>query len=274
MDRKTQEARLNQAAEQWARLDPEGNEAARQALYGEIFTLAFQLYDQSGEMWVVDAFEEAMEKFDPQRAQFSHYFAHLLGKRKVDAYRYEQRHSPTGISLETLVGEDEQSELKDFLEDNTIPTPDSILARESFFLELTSMILNFAQCHTEKSANEIRRNWYRIFYTEDMTHAVQSMEFHFHHERDMFAAMKQPYLDYYMSAPCTKMAQIQVTPLRPYCQVVPERVGRTEETPVPIPADVSLSYLRRCEGKRVRSSARSEMLKFYRGKEKELMRPC
>ena len=272
MDRKTQEARLNQAAEQWARLDPKGNEAARQALYGEIFTLAFQLYDQSGEMWVVDAFEEAMEKFDPERAQFSRYFAHLLSKRKVDAYRYEQRHSPAGISLETPTEEDEQSELKDFLEDTTIRKPGDVLAFESSFLELASMILNFTLCHTKKSANETRRNWYRMFYTEDMTHAVKSVEFHFLHERDMFAAMKQPYLDYYMSAPCTKMVQIQVTPLRPYCQVVPERVGRTEETPVPIPADVSLSYLRRCEGKRVGSSARSEMLKFYRGKEEKKKR--
>ena len=273
MDRKTQEARLNQAAEQWARLDPEGNEAARQALYGEIFTLTFQLYDQSGEMWVLDAFEEAMEKFDPERALFSHYFVHLLSKRKVDAHRYEQRHSPAGISLETPTEEDEQSELKDFLEDTTIRKPGDVLAFESSFLELTSMILNFTQCHTGKSANETRRNWYRMFYTEDMTHAVKSVEFHFLHERDMFAAMKQPYLDYYMSAPCTTGVQLRNTALRPYGQVVPERAGETRETPLPIPADVSLSYLRLREGIQAGASTRSNQLKCYK-EEKELMRPC
>ena len=89
----------------------------------------------------------------------------------------------------------------------------------------------------------------------------------------MFAAMKQPYLDYYMSAPCTTGAQLRNTALRPYGQVVPERAGETGETPLPIPADVSLSYLRLREGTQVGASTRSNQLKFYK-EEKELMRPC
>ncbi len=273
MGRDTREVRLNQAAEQWARLEPEGNKAARQALYGEMFELAFQLYDKSGEMWVLDAFLEAAEKFDPDRTAFSHYLSHLMSKRRVDAHRYEQRHSPAGVSLETPTEEDEQTELKELLEDNTIKKPDDVLAWESSFLELTSMILNFAQRHSGKSANETRRNWYRIFYTEDMTLAMKSVELVLLHERDVFAAMKRAYLDYYMSAPCTTREQVRVTSLRPYGEVVPERAGETEETPLPIPADVSLSYLRLREGKQVGASTRSNQLKFYK-EEKELMRPC
>lgn len=273
MERDIQEARLNEIADQWARLEPEGNEAARQTLYIELFTLAFQLYDTSGAMWVVDAFEEAIEKFDPARALFSHYFAHLLKKRRLDAYRYEQRHSPTGISLDDLVGKKDQVELGKLLEDIHAENPEHAIMKEFKFLELTSMILNFTQCHPGKSGNETRRNWYRIFYTEDITDTLKTKSLRFVHERDVFAAINQSYLDYYMSAPCTTMEQIQVIPLRPYCQVVPEREGRTEETPVPIPSDVSLSYLRRCEGKRVGSSTRSRQMKFYK-EEKELMRSC
>lgn len=273
MGRDTQEARLNQVAEQWVRLDPEGNEAARQALYEEMFTLTFQLYDQSGGMWVVEAFEEAIEKFDPDRALFSHYFAHLLSKRRADAYRYEQRHSPSGISLDTPAGEDGRTGLGEFLEDPNAQNPEDAVLWEVPFLELTAMILNFAQCHPGRSGNETRRNWYRIFYTEDMTEVLKTKNLCFLHERDMFAALKQPYLDYYMSAPCATMRQIQRTPLRPYCQVVPERTERTDETPLPIPADVSLSYLRVCEGTQVGDTARSNQLKYYK-EEKELMLSC
>lgn len=270
MDRKTQEARLNQVAEQWARLETDRNEAIRQSLYEEIFILVFQLYDWSKEEWVVDIFEEAMRKFDPDRRPFSHYISFLAARRKKNAH--EKKHSLAGISLDAAVGE-ETSTLMELQKAPESAEPERRFVWEEAFLELTSMILNFTQCHTGKSANETRRNWYRIFYTEDMTLAVKSVEFHLLHERDMFAAMKQPYLDYYMSAPCATGAQLRNTALRPYGQVVPERAGEMGETPLPIPADVSLSYLRLREGTQVGASTRSNQLKCYK-EEKELMRPC
>ena len=270
MERNTREERLNQVAEQWARLGQEGNEAVRQSLYGEMFELSFQLYDRSGEMWVLDAFLEAAAKFDPDRALFSHYLSHLMSKRKVDGCRYERRHSPVGVSLETPVGQDQQGTLGELVEAPNVFTPEHGMEWEGPFLELTSMILNFFQCHRGKSANETRRNWYRIFYTEDMTLAMKSVSLNFLHERDVFSAMKQEYLNYYMSAPCFTEHQVRETPLRPYGQVVPERAGETKETPLPIPADVSLSYLRQEEGIQVGASTRSNQMKYYR-EEKELM---
>lgn len=271
MERDAREARLDRAAEQWARLAPEGNEAIRQGLYGEMFELSFALYDKNGEMWMLDAFQEAAEKFDPDRTPFSHYLSHLLKKRAVDAFRYDQRHSPAGLSLDTPVGEDRETSLGELLEDTGARTAEEAIRLEAPFLELTSMILNFAQLHQGRSANETRRNWYRLFYTEDMTLALKSVELNFLHERDVFAAMKQAYLDYYMSAPCTTGVEVRTTPLRPYGQVVPERAGETEETPLPIPADVSLSYLRLREGTQAGASTRSNQLKFYR-EEKALLR--
>lgn len=272
MDRKTMEARLNQVAEQWARLDPKDNEAVRQDLYEEIFTLTFRLYDRSGEMWVLNAFVEAMKKFDPNRELFSHYFSFLEKKREKDACRKEAIHSPAGRSLDTPVGETERT-LMEFQRAPESAEPERRFAWEDPFLELTAMILNFAQCHSGRENNETRRSWYRMFYTEDMTLAIKSVELHLLHERDLFAAMKQSYLDYYMSAPCVTEKQLRDTALRPYGQVVPERAGETRETPLPIPADVSLSYLSLCEGIQVGASTRSNHMKHYK-EEKELMRPC
>ena len=272
MDRETMEARLDQAAEQWARLDPKGNEAARQDLYEEIFTLTFRLYDRSGEMWVLDAFKETVKNFDPDRKPFSHYLSFLAKHRKTDAHRKDERHSPAGISLDAPVGETE-STLMEFQKAPESAEPERRFDWEGPFLELTAMILNFAQCHSGKKNNEIQRSWYRMFYTEDMTLALKSVELHLLHERDMFAAMKQSYLDYYMSAHCVTAEQLRQTALRPYGQVVPKRAGETRETPLPIPADVSLSYLSLCEGIQVGITTRSNHMKPYK-KEKELMRPC
>lgn len=273
MDRKSLEKRLDQIAVQWVQTKREGNEALRQSLYAEIFELSFRLNDKSGEMWVLDAFLEATEKFEPEHGLFSHYLSHILHKRKIDAYRYAQRHCPVSSSLDNPCGEDGKGSMGGMIAGAEDPEPEHILQYEHPFIELTSMILNFAQCHHGKQANETRRSWYRIFYTEDMTLAIKHREFHFLHERDVFAAMSQSYLDYYMSAPCITIKQVQMTPLRLYCEVVPEREGENQETPLPIPGDVSLCYLRIKQGISVEMSARSNQKKYYK-KEKELLCHC
>lgn len=270
MNREKGEARLNQVAEQWATLPPEDNGAARQALYEEMFTLAFQLYDRSGEMWVVDAFEKAIHTFEPGRGPFSHYLVYLMSGREKNAYRSQARHSPAGESMDAPLGGDGPRTLGETIPADAGWSPEYRAEWSAPLVELTSMILNFAQCHRGRSANENRRNWYRIFYTEDMTEAMKSVELHLPHQREVFAAMKESYLNYYMSAPCTTEEQVRRTPLRPYGQVVPQRAGDERETPVPIPADVSLSYLRLHEGIEVGDSARSNQLKAYR-QEKELI---
>ena len=132
-------------------------------------------------------------------------------------------------------------------------------------------MLNFAQRHQGQAANERRREWFRLFYTEDMTQALKLMPLTFLHERDVFQAMKLPYLDYYMAKICRTGPQIAAAPLKPYSAVVPERAGTDTETPVPLPADVSLSYKRLCGGERVGASARSEQYKWYK-REKEKIR--
>lgn len=248
MDRKSQELQLNQVAENWARMPVSGNEAARQSLYDRLFILAFQCYDSSGEMWVLDAFLEAAEKFDPDKGKFSNYMLFLLSRRSKDAYAYDRRHSPSAESLdEPIKGtEDPDAAKMNFYADENASQPEKMMEGELPIVELTALILNFAQRHKGQSANDTNRNWYQIFYTEDITYAVKLIEFQFLHERDVFQAIKKPYLDYYMCASCGSLREIQETPLRPYREVVP-RSDQDGETPLPIPADVSLNYLRLVE---------------------------
>lgn len=70
---------------------------------------------------------------------------------------------------------------------------------------------------------------------------------HLHAQQLLPAAVDEGVLLLAASA-CRTLPQIAAVPLKPYGEVVPERAGVTAETPVPLPADVSLSVKRICRG--------------------------
>ena len=78
--------------------------------------------------------------------------------------------------------------------------------------------------------------------------------------------MDVEYLDYYMADCCRTIMAIDDTPLKLYKLVVPDNTedDGEYETPVPIPADVSLYYLFTKDGKKQGRSSRSNYLKEYR----------
>ena len=275
--RKEKENSLNQAALQWKTTPPEGNEAVIESLRQQVFILSFELFDRkfrrtkNGE-WVeadpkvfMTAFEEAIQKYSPDKGKFCNYLSFLLQKREYDQLDSDSRHAPWAESLDGLISasEDGGRTLGD-LTPAAAGVPDSGIMFEALYVEMAALVLNFARNHTRRQANESRRNWYRIFFTEDMTLTYKTKSYAFSHERDIFDAMLLPYLDYYMSRPCRTGMEIACTPLRPYGEVVPAREGGGEETKVPLPADVSLAYLSLCEGVSATAGARSNQLKFYR----------
>lgn len=253
------EERLNEAAaraKEALLLDGE-----REKLRNEIFLLAFELYDDTSEAFL-DALLEACEKYDKEKGLFSHYLKYLLARRHTDAYRKQQRHAPDAESLDTAISDDNSLTLEEVLADPYGNDPGQISRLDGKLADLTAQILNFAERHTGKSANEARRCWFRMFYTEDMTLVAKEGRPSLLHERDAFSAMELDYLDYYMLHPCRKMAELAVMPLKPYHDVVPARQS-VEETPLPLQADVSLAFWDICRGVKKGGSARSEQYKFY-----------
>lgn len=264
--RKEKERRLNQAALLWKTTPPEGKEAVIESRRQEMFILAFELFDSKNDpMAFMDAFEEAYQEYDADKGAFVNYLSTLYKYRKKDRIRHDSRHAPRANSLDAPVSAsgDNDLTLGDVTE-SASSGPDSGVMFESLYAELAALVLNFARNHTGRQANEARRKWYRIFFTEDMTETYKTYPFAFSHERDIFDAMLLPYLDYYMSRRCRTGGEIALTPLRPYGEVVPAREGSREETKVPLPADVSLAYLSLCEGGSATAGARSNQLKFYR----------
>ena len=276
MDRKRtrrlqMEKRMDEAARSYVSMEETGNEAARQALYLELFELWYRLFDNSDKS-ALDAFEEALRRYQPEKGAFSHYLSFLMNRRKTDANRALKSRNIQILSMDAPMGE-EDATLSDFIADPSAAKPEERAEWDEALVELTALVLDFSERHRGKAGNETRRNWYRLFFTEDMTFAAKSVPLRLTHERDVFSAMKLAYLDYYMSAPCRDLASLLRTALRPYGETVPERGGEEGETPVPIPADVCLNYLKRCEKVQAGAAARSNQMKFYK-EEKERIRRC
>ena len=276
MDRKRarrlqMEKRMDEAARSYVSMEETGNEAARQALYLELFELWYRLFDNTDKS-ALDAFEEALRRYQPEKGAFSHYLSFLMNRRKTDANRALKSGNIQILSMDAPMGE-EDATLSDFIADPSAAKPEERAEWDEALVELTALVLDFSERHRGKAGNETRRNWYRLFFTEDMTFAAKSVPLRLTHERDVFSAMKLAYLDYYMSAPCRDLASLLRTALRPYSETVPERGGEEGETPLPIPADVCLNYLKRCEKVQAGAAARSNQMKFYK-EEKERIRHC
>lgn len=254
------ENRLNEAA---ARSKEKGlPDGERETLRNEVFLLAFELYDDASNVFL-DALLEACEKYDAEKGPFSHYLKYLLSRRNTDAYRKQQRHAPDADSLDAAFSDDNSLTLGEVIPDQSASDPGQINRLDGKLADLTAQILNFAERHTGKAANETRRCWFRMFYTEDMTLVSKEGRPTLLHERDVFSAMELDYLDYYMLHPCREMVELAMTPLKPYHDVVPARQSM-EETPLPLQADVSIAFWDVCRGEKKGPSARTEQYKVYK----------
>ena len=255
-----QENRLNAEALRWKESSLSDEE--RSTLRNALFLLSFELYDDHSDAFL-DSVLEALQKYDPEKGPFSHYLKYLIGRRHTDAYRKQKRHAPDADSLDAVFSDDNSMTLGEVVADQSAADPGQISRLDGKLADLTAQMLNFAQRHTGKAANATRRSWFRMFYTEDMTLVAKEGRPSLLHERDVFAAMELDYLDYYMLRACRKMGELTMTPLKPYHEVVPEHQSM-EETPLPLPANVSLAFWQRCRGKKKGASARSEQHKAYK----------
>ena len=278
--RKSLVKRLDEVATEWKLTPENGSESVRESLWIEMFTIFFKLYDdkyENSEM-VLDVFESAIRNFDPSKGVFSHYVNRTFSFRKktgVDTTVFigedEEEHETvvSVTSLDIPIGEDEESpSLVEFLEaQNADIEGEMVTYVTTLYSELISKIVHFNETYIGKADNKQRENWFRLFFTEDMTYTWKMVAAKYGEklEREAFSAINTDYLDYYMSLLCRSSIQVNKTPLKPYSQVVPASNDKNEETPVPIPADVSLAFLGIGNGKKGRSNRSN-----FKGKYKEL----
>ena len=130
------------------------------------------------------------------------------------------------------------------------------------YIDLTTLILHLRERIGVRAANPARERWFRMFYTEDITRTVKTIDIKFTHEHDVMQAIYQSYLDYYTTQKCHSTAEIRAVTLEPRSKFT-NRADDTNEVEVPLPACVSLTYLERCENTKYGNSARSNQRKNY-----------
>lgn len=269
--RKLAEARINAAAGAWKAAEAvPGNEAAALKLRNDCWEWAEKLFNPEKDGDITDAIISCITNFSADKGEFCHYLSSVLPRRKAGQAKKAFQKAGKEISLSAQVSAGDGD---DCLTVEDLLTADTDVGGEaegrvyvsSLLVEMTSLVLDFYGRHTGHAANEGRRMWYRLFFTEDVTYVCKDEPRLLKHPRDVFQAMDLGYLDYYMSAPCRTPDEVGRTALKPYCQVVP---GSDDERvtwlTAPFPGDVSLFYLSKTTGTRPGRSARSNQLKSFR----------
>lgn len=277
-NRGMKERELNIRVREWKSLPPEGNEARAMNLYGECLLLAMELYDYEDDIEgartdraeretenSLNLITDCLEKYDAERGEdFSHYMNYTRSRRKKDWRKKKAEKESKEFGLDQpITEEDGEKFVPEYTDEESAFREEAADSLEAKTMELTAMVLNFSKNHKGKQNNPTRNMWYRMFYTEDMTQICKTWIPHFLHERDMCDAMELSYLDYYMAAECRSFASIQKTRLKPLRDTIPPSPD-TAETPVPLPAEVSLCYLQHRTGVKPGNNTRSNFLSPYK----------
>ncbi len=248
---------------EWKSISKENNEADYRKIFHYIWLEATEYFKQKEYHDVfTDAILEAEKLYDPQKGSLTSFLQSRLNLRLKDKKRKEKTNDIIVTSLNNTIYEDNETELIDVLEDNDLTPEQKTVQLENIgmlIVNVTAQIINFASNHHGKQANNSRLGYFRMFYTADMTKFIKEekdISQLLLHMRDMLSVMHTEFLDYYMVNICRKIQEIADSPLKPYCNVVPNR-SEQKPIPLPIPLDVYGSYIN------VTTSAVSQQRKTY-----------
>lgn len=267
--------KLDELAEQWYALPAEGNEARKQAMAERLFAGVMALVperwlDALGSFWLKD-----WNKFDPGKGTFSG-FVNMRLRRCAEEQGHEDRNEQRqtriepgagenktqwvnrAASLNALTGDEWESEVGELISD-----PAQNLDRLTEGMLLVALVLNLRKRLLEEQGEQGR--YFPLFFTGGVTDLVQHEEIlglDAGEEREIFAAMRLPFLDFFTRQECRSLAAIRKTAMKPYGELVEGRP--MEETDLPLPGDVYIAYLNVVEQYKVSPAAISRQRMAYR----------
>lgn len=288
-DRDSLSNRLDELGKCWNRQPDPENDAVQTALFVEICTVVLALFspvpkwlrkgvsiEDAHDILMDLIMEEMRRQFDPDKGTLSNFIRFRLKNRIHDQIRSrarQQQREPDSFSLDQ-----EGADYHDLIPasaDRVSGFNDEETTKAHLF-ELTAQIIHFKQRHTTKTGNNTRLNYYRLFFTSNITSFINAIAVPpaFQHERDLFEAMKLPFVDFCMVSSCRTIEELCNGQLKRYGQVVdlPEsNRDRDNPIPLPIPDKVGISYLFRVEEKQVTPTAYSQQKKHYRQEVRQLL---
>ena len=278
--------RLDQLGRQWGDLELEGNEARKQALEMEIFGLIFEIWDGNKERDALGRFFEkdwSRQGFQASQSTLSDFVKNRMiyrvkdekaegaaGTRKVvnPNTGKQERVLYHHDSLDTPVGGegdgDSVTTVGDLTPDQRCETAQQELELDAWTVQLLTIMLQLPQRLQARARNPVRENYYRLFFTDGFANFIQkerSLENRDFHERDVFAVMKLPFLDYFLTARCRTLAELTDCPSKLYGQLVEGRP--MEDCKRPFPSDVYSTYLKQVEDYKASASAISQQWTSY-----------
>lgn len=278
--RKTLEEKLNQAVDLFKHVSKEKNEAEWQKQLDNVWLCFYHwctdwesvqnpLYaDYTGEKSIelLNVFYDTLEKFDLSYGKpYSHYFNRTWNRRKKDSKDDIEFRARTIRIDEPPKEQEDKGKHKApviIMDKTAIDSAHDMMVQDRY-IDLTTLILHLRERIGVRAANPARERWFRMFYTEDITRTVKTIDIKFTHEHDVMQAIYQSYLDYYMTRKCSSTAQIRKTPLEPLCKFTENPADTQEISCERFPVCVSLTYLERCENTKYGNSARSNQRKNY-----------
>lgn len=278
-DIKMLEGRINALAKEWYQKKETISKDYGDTIWIEMWDLVLKRYrNGANEELVIDTFSKAFEEFDPNRAPFCNYFSFKLKYRKIDKEEKDAKKWNKEESLNQHINDDSNTTLEKLIAaPNEKNLEDRLISQEreeDLVLELIAMVLNFAERHNKKQANDNKRRWYQIFYTEDITILLKEKLgcVTLKHEKDAWRAIHSAYLNYYMSEPCEKLDDIITGSFKEYAEVVPDdprsdrQIYRTKKDEIVFWPEISLNYLRIYENVNVKENTRSTQRSEYKSK--------
>lgn len=282
-------AALERLGREWYGCGP-GDTARKKVLQNEIFMRLDKLCSREWDSAIGTFWEKDWQRFDPNQGSLENYVRARLPLRRQDDEKKERgwykgtaTDPKTGKKIINPKTEKPKRIWKDPKEKdmrteggewiNPIEIlPDSAVHKldERFFLDETACQLLTLMLQMEinlqgKRGNSVRFRYFRMFFTNDVVNIVHTdgaPDPFLRRERDLFEAIYVCFLDYFMHAPCRSVVEILHTRLKPYGELVENR--EMEETPLPLPQDVYISYLKREENYSAGRSAISQQMDAYR----------
>jgi hypothetical protein len=280
--------KVDRLAQAWYDLPADGNEAAKKKLEFDVFQAAMEALGNSpqkdalGEFWL-----NSWQSFDPNKSPLSAYMRKIL-KFRMEDMRHEdggmwsqmvvdeldpqgkktKRVWRSSTSLDESVSDDEgNGTTKGALQsDPAAEAAYADLYLDASAYECLALVLNLSTRLQGKANNADRINYIRLFFTDGVSKFLRedkTPQAYVTHERDLFQAMKETFLDYYLEQRCRTVEEISDSTLRSYGLLVDGRP--MEPVTQPLPNDVYLTYLARVEKSNVsQASTISTQRKFYR----------
>lgn len=284
--------KLNLLGVQWYNYYTACNDDMQRTLQTEIFTIIVENEDIivdgrwkriSDELFtdaVGDFYMNNLKQFDPcyngEERSFFSFAKSRIGYRIQDCYdrnmgvkRHQVKEDGNvvtekrkNISLDAVQEKFEKdgiggSDWANIQSENTMKDPEELMEQDEKLLELTMLFTKITEHLTGRQNNENKQEYFRLFATENITGALKISEDTFFmkkRERDILSALKNDFLDYYMTEICRSMKKIHSCPMKKHCEV---EVGSKDENEIEIPFSNKLytAYFQRIQNRKVGDSA-------------------